>query len=168
MTKLTTKAFEFAKAKHAGQVRRYTGEPYINHCFAVAALVAIVPWRTEEMLAAAILHDTIEDTDTTYEELVKEFGRTIANLVLDLTDQIPLSAGNRTHRKELEAERLARTSMAAQTIKVADLIDNTLTIAEHDPGFAKVYLKEKAHLLSVLTLADEDLVEIARKQMGES
>jgi (p)ppGpp synthase/HD superfamily hydrolase len=165
MTKLTTKAFEFAKEKHAGQVRRYTGEPYINHCFAVAALVAIVPWHTEEMLAAAILHDTIEDTDTTHQELIETFGHTIADLVLDLTDQIPLSAGNRAVRKKLEAERIALTDKEAQTIKVADLIDNTASISAHDPGFAKVYLKEKAYLLSVLTLADKDLVGIALKQM---
>ena len=154
MHDLVQKALEFAAKAHAGQTRKYTGEPYLNHCKAVAATVGSVLNATPEMCAAALLHDTIEDTNVTVTDLEIEFGSEVAKLVWYLTEQTPLAAGNRAYRKRLECARLAGTPSAAQTIKLADLLDNTTSIVERDPGFAKVYLREKYALVLALTKAD--------------
>src|SRR3546814_10065938 len=106
------------------------------------------------MLAAALLHDTIEDTSVTQEDINREFGPTIAKLVMELTDQC--HEGNRAARKSAEAVRLSSVSRDAQTIKLADFISNTRSILRHDPGFAKVYLKEKAQVLAVMTSRSEE------------
>jgi hypothetical protein len=73
--------------------------------------------------------------------------------------------GNRAERKVREKDRLAKISADAQTIKVADLIDNTKSIVERDPGFAKVYLKEKAAVLAVMTKADPRLLAKAKEKI---
>lgn len=147
---LVRKAQKFATRAHKGQVRKYTGEPYIVHPIAVAETVRI-HGGSDEMVAAAMLHDTIEDTDVTYEDIHKEFGVTVAGLVRELTDTSRPSDGNRAARKGIDRRRLAKASADAQTIKLADLIDNTTSIVAHDPGFARIYLKEKAALLKVMT-----------------
>jgi (p)ppGpp synthase/HD superfamily hydrolase len=115
------------------------------------------------MIEAALLHDVLEDTATTFETLHRDFGGEVAFMVFDLSDQIPKESGNRAFRKRAEADRLGQCSAAVQTIKVADLIDNTLSIVAYDPGFAKVYLAEKAYLLQRLTKADPILVRRAQE-----
>jgi len=162
---LIEKAVEFATAKHAGQKRKYTEEPYIEHPLAVAGLVKSVGAR-DEVIAAAILHDTIEDTETTVNELIAAFGMEVAKMVVELTDKfIPgMGYGNRAERKAKECARLATISAEAQTIKVADLIDNTKSIVERDPGFARIYLKEKAAVLAVMTKADPVLLAKAKEK----
>jgi (p)ppGpp synthase/HD superfamily hydrolase len=161
---LIDKAKAFAMAKHAGQKRKYTNEPYVVHVLAVAELVQSIGAR-EAMVAAAILHDTLEDTATTLEELKHEFGHEVAGLVVELTDVFVRSTdGNRAARKAKERARLAHVSADAQTIKVADMIDNTGSIVERaEPEFAKLYLTEKAALLGVLTKADHRMLAKARQ-----
>lgn len=151
---LSEKALAFAKQAHTGQVRKYTNEPYINHCIAVSELVRAVPGATDVMVAAALLHDTIEDTKVTITDLETTFGPDVARLVWYLTEQTPLSAGNRAYRKQAECDRLASTPAAAQTIKLADLIDNSRTIVRYDPDFARVYLREKYALALALARGD--------------
>lgn len=162
---LIEKAKAFAVAKHASQKRKFTGEPYVSHPLAVSELVASIG-APETVVAAAILHDTLEDTDTTAAELRLAFGPAVAGLVVELTDVfVPGNGGNRAARKAKEAARLATVSADAQTIKVADIIDNTSSIVERDPDFAKVYLKEKAALLAVLTKANPALLAQAKEDM---
>ena len=153
------RALLFATAAHAavGQVRKYTGEPYIVHPIEVAGLVESVSGHTVEMVAAAYLHDTIEDTQVTIDIIVQEFGTEIANLVLWLTKVGEAEHGNRAARKELDREYLAQAPADAQTVKLADLIANTRSIVEHDPKFAEVYLREKLALLQVLKKGDHGL-----------
>jgi len=158
------KAIEFATKAHEGQVRKYTGEPYIVHPLEVAEIVKTVE-HTEEMLMAAVLHDTVEDTDTTIEDIEREFGSVVAQLVEELTDVSKPEDGNRAFRKALDREHLAQASAQGQTIKVADLISNAASITEHDPNFAKVYMKEKALLLQVFDKADKNLLEKAQKML---
>jgi (p)ppGpp synthase/HD superfamily hydrolase len=160
--KLVEEAFAFAFLKHKDQLRKYTNEPYIVHPIAVADLVRTINAR-DEMVAAALLHDVLEDTDATPDELRALFGDEVTNLVIDLTDVFVDTElhGNRKIRKAKEAERLAGVSADAQTIKVADMIDNTKTIVAHDPGFARVYLREKAALFKVLTKAHPALLAMA-------
>jgi len=144
----------FATQAHTGQKRKYTGDDYIVHPIAVAKLVA-EKGGSENQIMAALLHDTIEDCDTTYGDVVRAFGKEVANLVLELTDEFTHEMypdANRATRKAAEAARLAGVSDEAKLIKLCDMIDNTSTIVEHDPGFARVYLVEKAHLYDVMGL----------------
>ena len=163
---LEHRARAFATKAHAdiGQVRKYTGEPYIVH---PAAVVEIVRSVTHDigMLAAAWLHDVAEDTPVTIAKIREEFGSDVALLVQWLTDVSQPADGNRAQRKAVDREHLRQAPTRAQTIKVADLIDNSSTILGHDPAFARVYLAEKQALLEVLVLADPELIAIAERQI---
>jgi (p)ppGpp synthase/HD superfamily hydrolase len=153
---LVKRALAFAAMAHDGQSRKYSGEPYITHPVIVAGLVASVG-GTKTMVAAALLHDVVEDCDVKIDILFAEFGQEVANLVYWLTDVSTFSDGNRIARKALDREHLAKAPAEAQTIKLADLIDNTSSIVKYDPDFAKVYMKEKLALLDVLTNGDTRL-----------
>jgi guanosine-3',5'-bis(diphosphate) 3'-pyrophosphohydrolase len=158
MTDLEARARAFATEAHAriGQVRKYTGEAYINHPAAVVELVRSVP-HTEEMLAAAWLHDTMEDTGAKLGDLADLFGDAVAGLVEMLTDVSKPQDGNRVVRKAMDLIHTAKATSRAKTIKLADLIDNSKSILERDPGFARVYIREKAALLEVLREGDPTL-----------
>ena len=164
---LVERARVFATAAHAavGQLRKYTFEPYIVHPREVAGIVESVG-GTPEMIAAAWLHDTVEDTGVTIETIREEFGSEVSELVGWLTDVSRPEQGNRAVRKAIDRAHTAAAPGAAQTIKLADLISNTRSITAHDPEFAKVYLAEKRALLEVMTKADTDLMMIARQQIG--
>jgi (p)ppGpp synthase/HD superfamily hydrolase len=166
MTKVE-RARVFATAAHAavGQVRKYTFEPYIVHPIEVASIVATVP-HTDEMLAAAYLHDVVEDTGVTIEIIHAEFGAEVAELVGWLTDVSRPEDGNRAVRKAIDREHIAMAPAGAQTVKLADLIANTRSIVAHDPAFAKIYLAEKRMLLEVLTRGDAALMAEARATVG--
>lgn len=155
---LESRALAFATAAHESinQRRKYTGEPYIVHPMAVAKLVKSVP-HSEAMVAAALLHDVVEDTPVTIEQVTGEFGDEVAVLVGWLTDVSRPEDGNRATRKQLDLEHLRDAPAAAKTIKLADLIDNTRTIKARDPSFWKVYRREKLALLRVLTEGDPTL-----------
>jgi len=167
MTNIVERARVFATAAHAavGQTRKYTGEPYVVHPIEVSELVASVG-GTEAMVAAALLHDVLEDTEVTVDVLEEQFGSEVADLVLWLTDISKPKDGNRSTRKALDRQHSAAAPADAQTIKVADLISNTKTIVEFDPGFAKTYLAEKRLLLDVLTRANPTLLAMARTQIA--
>lgn len=146
----------FAKKAHGDQKRKYTGEPYVYHTIAVSKLVK-EQGGDLNMQAAALLHDVLEDTRVGHQELRtflysvdEESAEDVLQLVVELTDVYTKESFphlNRKVRKELEAERLGRCSARAKRIKLADMEDNTSSIVERDPDFAKVYLKEKARLL---------------------
>lgn len=158
MSKLITKAQDFAIARHGSQKRKYTYEPYWYHLRNVAEIVESVG-TPSETIAAAWLHDVLEDTDTGYGELVELFGKAIAKTVLDLTDFA--GEGNRALRKAMDRDRLAQSSADAQSIKLADLIDNTSSIVDYDRKFAAVYLAEKEALLPCLGKGDPILHQSA-------
>lgn len=161
---IVSEACGFAYWAHAGQVRKYTGEPYITHCEAVANMVHNAGCH-ERTIAAAWLHDTVEDTAVTNDDILRLFGETVAKYVEYLTDY-DHSYVNRATRKAADRTRLATAPNAVKTIKIADIIDNTKSIVEHDPAFAKVYLEEKRLLLPVLKGGDERLWAIAWEQCG--
>ncbi len=148
---LVTKARDLAKRLHHGQTRKYTGEPYFLHCAAVVDILEGV-WITDEAtIAAAWLHDTIEDCGAFPELIAAEFGTEVAQIVVELSDPPVVPGGpNRAARKAADRRRLACASEKAQTIKLADLIDNTSSIVARDPNFAVTYMREKAALLPFL------------------
>lgn len=161
-------AYEFSARAHEGQMRKYTGEPYIVHpCEVMQILIDSVPNASTEMLCAALLHDTVEDCGVTLEEIREQFGPVVEDLVFWLTDPPTVAGGpNRAARKAMTRERYAIAPSEAQTIKCADIISNTSTIAEHDPDFAVVYLSEVRALLDVLDRADPALLQRARAVVG--
>lgn len=145
------RAAEFATLKHHGQIRKYVAsEPYVAHCLRVARAVAHIG---EPAISAALLHDVLEDTDTTFAEIEKAFGTVIAGIVLELTDP-PKSEGNRAYRKECTRGRMAIGSFYAKSIKCADIADNLPSIARHAPKFANTFLEELEHLAPLLSDAD--------------
>lgn len=150
---LTERAAKFARTAHKHQKRKYTFEPYFNHVEAVAKTVEA--WGGDEAtVAAAYLHDVLEDTDTKYQTLVEQFGNEVANLVVELTDVFTHQSYpklNRKARKERETARLATVSDKAKMIKRADIADNTSDIVKNAPtNFVNVYLAEKDALMKVL------------------
>ena len=156
-------AYRYAKEAHGSQERKYTGEPYITHPVAVAKIVMTAKYYDVAMVSAAILHDVIEDTDRTYND-IKEAGFrfTIADLVLELTDVSKPEDGNRAFRKSMDLEHLAGISDRAKTIKLADLIHNSASIMRYGKNFVPVYMAEKRALLDVLIGGDEKLMAKAR------
>lgn len=161
---LAYKAMMFAREVHKDQVRKYTGNPYVDHLAEVAGIAASIGvWNIpypecDAYFATCWLHDCIEDQGVTYRQLLKEFGLDVADGVMLLSD---IEEGNRAERKAASRERLSKAPGWIQTIKCADLISNTSSIVKHDPDFAKVYLEEKRLLLEVLTEADPDLRALA-------
>ncbi len=155
---LTTvqRAEQFAQQAHKDHQRKYTGDPYYVHLDEVRRIVKGAG-GSEDMQVAALLHDTVEDTSVTSQDIMKEFGPRIAKLVVELTDVSKPEDGNRAVRKGIDRDKLAGVSAEAQTIKYADLISNGKDIVQNDPKFAKVYMKEKADLLRVMTKGDSRL-----------
>lgn len=159
---LAFRAMQFATEKHSGQVRKYTGVPYVTHLAEVAGIVAAVDaWP--EAIAVAWLHDVMEDQEVSRGELNREFGSTVAYGVEALSD---MERGTRAERKAMSRARLAAAGDWIQTIKCADLISNTSSIVMHDPEFAVIYLEEKRALLEVMTLAHPGLRAIAMSQVA--
>ena len=171
MSDLINRAYEFAAYKHRNQVRKYTGEPYITHPQEVACIVSMLPNVSDEMIAAALLHDTVEDTDTTVKNIFDYFGPVVAAYVYWLTDVSKPSDGNRAARKKLDREHMAKAPPHVKNIKLADMISNTRSIFEHDKKFAKVYLAEKQLLLNALIREfppNEKLLDLAYDILHDS
>lgn len=148
-----------------GQKRKYTNYPYIEHPRHVAYLVDMVG-GSYEMICAAYLHDVIEDVSPksgifTPEDILKKFGQEIYDLCIWLTDVSKPEDGVRWQRKQIDREHIAKAPSEAKTIKLADLIDNSLSITQYDPGFAETYLAEKRLLLNVLQNGNQHLWQIA-------
>jgi len=169
MSDLVKQAIRFATEAHQriDQRRKYSGQPYAVHLDQVAKIVATVT-DDGEMIAAAWLHDVVEDTPATLNDIEREFGGSIAQLVRELTDISKPGDGNRAARKTIDREHLSEASARGQTIKLADLIDNCKDITQHDARFARVYLNEMSSLLQILTKADEGLMRRARKTLAKS
>lgn len=122
---------------------------------------------SDDAIAAALLHDVVEDTPIENAEIMRWFGKRVGSYVDDLTD-VPLSAGNRATRKAIDRERIAAAGYEPQTIKAADLISNTTTIVEYDPDFAKTYLREKRSTLELLTRAHPSVLARANETLREA
>ncbi len=121
-----TKALDFAARKHTDHRR-----PYINHLAEVARLLAdATDGHDLDLLLAGLLHDTIEDTETTYDELVSEFGTVVADLVAAVTDDKSLE---KAERKRLQVETAPNKSDRAKMIKIADKTSNLRSIAASPP-----------------------------------
>ncbi|MCU0259374.1 MAG: HD domain-containing protein [Solirubrobacteraceae bacterium] len=130
---LIVAAAVFAERKHRGQTRKgKDATPYITHPLALAAILA-EEGRIDDpvALAAAILHDTVEDTETSAEELAAGFGRRVASVVLEVTDDKKLP---KQMRKRLQVEHAPRLSRRARLVKLADKIANVRDLLADPPA----------------------------------
>ena len=128
------KAIAFAAHKHRDQRRKGAeASPYINHPIAVANLLASTGGTTDiDVLCAAVLHDTIEDTETTFDELAAEFGSRVASVVREVTDDKSLP---KDRRKQLQIEHAPHLSPEARCVKLADKICNVRDILASPPDW---------------------------------
>jgi (p)ppGpp synthase/HD superfamily hydrolase len=149
-------AAEFAHEQHerVGQKREASGEPYIVHPLEVAELVYTMgnefeypaEW-TEVAVIAALLHDTIEDTQCSYNDIETRFGAVVRDTVFWLTDVVEKPKGNRRVRKELERVRLMAAPGRVKFIKCCDIIANSRSVLKDKPDSAQLFLTEKMALL---------------------
>ena len=130
--RLISEAAELAARRHNGMARKGRGnEPYINHLAEVANLLAAATDGADaELVAAGWLHDVIEDTDTTREELARKFSDRIASLVVECTDEMSLPKAERRRRQVVDAPK---KSAGARLIKIADKISNVGARIHSDP-----------------------------------
>ncbi len=154
---LIFKAAQFAAVAHMGQVRKGTGTPYVYHPARVAARVAVRGDATEEMVAAAFLHDVLEDTDIKAIDLVGAFSSPVVELVIELTNHSKDLDLPRKERKRIDLKHLAGVSGEAKIIKMLDRIDNLREMDPENERFVQVYAQESWMLVQVLADADVDL-----------
>ena len=154
LIEMSKKAEDYATEKHKKQKRRFTKEPYVEHPKRVSKIVRDIMGEyddKEALIDAALLHDTIEDTDTTEEDLKKLFGGLIASLVKELTSD----------KEEIKKQgkgpyligKMVKMSEPALMIKLADRLDNVSDFNTAHPKFVKKYRKETEHIVGRL-LAD--------------
>jgi (p)ppGpp synthase/HD superfamily hydrolase len=133
--RLVSEAAELAARRHNGMARKGRGnEPYINHLAEVANLLAAATDGADaELVAAGWLHDAIEDTETTCEELAQKFSARVASLVVEVTDYMTLP---KSERRRLQIVDAPKKSASAKLIKIADKISNIRAriLPEPTPG----------------------------------
>lgn len=160
--------FDYVKEMHGGQKRKYTGAPYYTHLLSVADRVEQYVQNGYET-EIALCHDLIEDTVCSLADLSSK----LMSLGYDVEEDVEILAGvddltdkytherypnlNRAQRKELESLRIAASRPIAQTVKYADIIDNISSVAEHDPGFARVYAREIDSYLWTINKGNKEL-----------
>ena len=130
-TEVLDRAIIFAVKAHSGTERRGKGYPYIVHPLEAVEIVATMT-NDQELLAAAALHDTVEDTDVTIEQIRTEFGDRIAALVAAESDEIPagVSEEDSWHtRKQAAIDRLGKASLEAKMVALGDKLSNMRAIA---------------------------------------
>ena len=147
-------AAQYAIDAHKGQKRKFTGAPYVIHLLYVADAAEKWAQESSDVLNARLfyivgcLHAVIEDTDVTYEDLVRDFGPGRARRVQALT--CPNVEGNRAARKKAYREQMSLTSTVPRVVKIFDMKHNVPDIAENDPGFAPRYIQECLAMLDTI------------------
>lgn len=141
--RLIIDAFDFAKEKHLGQFRKGSGDAYLTHPVSVSYIVARykISKHLEELLAAAYLHDVLEDTDATFAELAARFGPLVASIVFELTnDEVEIKL---IGKKAYQMKKMVGMSSYALILKLADrmhnisdqptqkMVEDTLEIMQH-------------------------------------
>lgn len=139
---LVLKALAFAAHKHRDQRRKDKhASPYINHPIELATVLNDEAGITDiETICSALLHDTVEDTETTPEELKAEFGKSICDIVMEVTDDQSLP---KVERKQLQIKHAAHVSDQAKRVKLADKICNLRDMVTHPPAHWSLERKQE-------------------------
>ena len=167
-------AFKFMKTKHGIQERK-TGGYYFEHPRRVSALVIKFKdsYRIEDLLIAALLHDTLEDTTATYEQIENKFGTMIADIVLELTSDKTMTTTAKNKREYL-AGKMINMSSYALVIKLCDRLDNISDLSETSEEFRNRYVSETIYILDeidkhrdVITITHHRLIHEIRKELSK-
>lgn len=160
---ITKKAALFATVAHAavGQVRKYSGEPYIVHPIEVAQILISYGYGCDlNLISAAYMHDVVEDTNITCSHIDLHFNGDVADLVYQVTNpskQFPEL--NRAARKAMDLEFLKHAEKRAQVLKLADIKSNAPSIITEDPIFAKIWVRESILIIEALKDASPTLYQ---------
>lgn len=152
------KAAHFAAKCHSGQVRKFSGDPYIIHPISVANKISN-NHQEQSLIIAALLHDTIEDCDVKYEDILQHFGRNVAELVKSVTNSC--FEGSRAGRKLAEFSRIAKCSTNAKILKLYDRLDNVEDLESRmisgnaTKSFCVLYARESAMLIDMIGDSDD-------------
>jgi (p)ppGpp synthase/HD superfamily hydrolase len=139
---LLARAADYAARQHIAQRRKgERAEPYVNHLIEVAALLAEATDGSDVvLLMGGLLHDTLEDTDATYDDLVERFGPEVASLVAEVTDDKSLP---KEERKRLQIEKTPAKSRRAKLLKIADKTSNLRGLITSPPvGWTEARLRD--------------------------
>lgn len=167
-------AKEFAEKAHKGQFRKFSNEEYVEHPKRVAEIVKKFKnsHKINDLISAALLHDTVEDTGTTTKDLEKMFGGLVASLVKELTsnkEDMEKVGGKRVYL----ANKMVNMSSWALVIKLADRLDNVSDLKNTSPEFIKKYKKETIYILNQLeknrklTFTQEKIVNEIKDKLRE-
>jgi hypothetical protein len=150
-------ALQFAKSKHQGQIRKFSGLPYVTHCINVSEMISCICKskcdNAEVLTKAALLHDTLEDTNTTYDELKENFGLPVADLVLSLTnDKEEIQKMGKTAYMVSKVQQMDADTLL---IKLADRLDNIRDIShkENRKAWSEQYAKQTKEILESILLS---------------
>lgn len=162
-------AYQFASAAHGakGQVRKYTGLPYISHAVNVAMLLNSVSqdkMGNVTLVSSGLLHDVLEDTALTTDDLKHFFSQLTVELVESVSNpSVKFPDLPRYERKKMDREALIGKGYGTHTLKLADVIDNSLTVVDFDPLYAQTSVAEARLLIDVLSDGDSRLLSIANE-----
>jgi (p)ppGpp synthase/HD superfamily hydrolase len=163
------RAAQFAAKAHRGQKRKYTGAPYITHPARVAGRMACHHLATEAIVAAAFLHDVVEDCNVPIGRIASDFGDDVECYVDWLTNPAKGSDKPRAERKQWDREHAAKAPCEVRVVKLLDRIDN---LREIDPAdkFTTLYCKESALLAEALRTTDAllygELIDLIESLLG--
>jgi (p)ppGpp synthase/HD superfamily hydrolase len=143
-------AAALAVRAHQGQKRKYTGFPYVTHPARVAGRVGLLPEVTEEMVAAAYLHDVLEDTSITREEIDVATNVQVGYYVEQMTNRSKGTGLPRDQRKAMDRKHLSEVTIEVKKIKALDRIDNLLEMTDAPGDFKKLYVEESFLLADAL------------------
>lgn len=145
---LLEKAYQIAAKAHTGQVRKYTGESYINHPINVANKAKEYGASIDEIIAC-ILHDVIEDTELTLEYLSEFFNANVIHIVNVLSKpELDDIITTKEDRNKVYEKRLANACASIQQCKTFDIMDNSKDVVDNDVKFAKSYLKRQWRIVN--------------------
>lgn len=141
-------AFTYAAEKHTGQHRKGSGEPYIVHPRGVYKILRDLRIKDVQVLISSILHDTLEDTKTTYNEIKKEFSKEVADIVKDLSsDKREI---NKIGKPEYLVKKMTKISDGALVIKLADRLQNLTDIFSMSKDFAEKMWSQTYYIIKRL------------------
>lgn len=170
-TSVIISAARLAKRAHEGQVRKYTGRPYFDHPARVAAAVACLHDATENMVAAAFLHDVLEDVHDVPRAVVEqEILESTNNRVLSLVSWLTNSSTGldlpRAHKKQMDFDRLLHAPEEAKRIKMLDRLDNLQEMGNAPDDFRRMYAEESKLLLDAIRDADWMLALVVDQEIN--
>lgn len=163
-------AWLLAERLHRGQFRKGSGLPYITHPFAVCKLLRRFG-APRYLQIAALLHDAVEDRDASLVQISERYSPEVAHVVMQCSRVTTPADGNRARRHAIELIHMRGMSPDSQSLKLADICHNGLTVIQSDPSFAQVYIPEKRSEIetlrspsipALLTLADR-IIQRAEK-----